>query len=173
MRDESEAEFRDYVAARASRLRRTAYLICGDWHRADDVVQSALVTLYLNWDRVRDRGSLDAYVRAALVTRAVDESRRPWRRERATHQLPDTAVPEGMALEDRELVRAALRRLPARQRAVVVLRFFEDVDVAETARLLGCSEGTVKTHTARALTTLRTVLDDRRLVPIDRDGGTP
>ena len=168
MRGEDEAEYRDYVARRAAGLRRTAFLLCGDWHRAEDLVQHALTSLYTHWRRVRDRDSLDAYVRAALVRKAIDESRRPWRREHATADLPDVVVPGAFAIEDREEVRAALRRLPARQRAVVVLRFYDDVDVAETARLMGCSEGTVKSYTARALATLRAVL-----VPVAQDERRP
>src|SRR5688500_9144554 len=111
MRGAEEAEFREYVAARSLSLRRTAYLLCGDWHRAEDLVQSALTSLYLSWSRVRDPGSVDAYVRAILVRRAIDESRRPWRRERVGADLPDEPVPEGFAVEDRWLVRDALRRL--------------------------------------------------------------
>ncbi len=88
-------------------------------------------------------------------------------------EVPDTATPDGFAVEDRELVRTALRRLPARQRAVVVLRFYDDAGVAETARLLGCSEGTVKSYTARALTTLRAALGPQWPVSTHYDGGTP
>jgi RNA polymerase sigma-70 factor (sigma-E family) len=173
MREADEAEYREYVTGRYAALRRTAYLLCGDWHRADDLVQSALTSLYVSWHRVRDRASLDGYVRAVLVRRAVDESRRPWRRETHTAAVPDVAAPDAFAVEDRESVRAALRRLPARQRAVVVLRFYDDVDVAETARLLGCSEGTVKSYTARALATLRAALGPEWPAPAHHDGGTP
>lgn len=168
MRPEDEAEYRDYVAGRAAAFRRTAYLLCGDWHRAEDLVQHALTSLYTHWHRVRARDNLDAYVRAALVRRAIDESRRPWRREHATALLPDVVELDSFAIEDREEVRAALRRLPARQRAVVVLRFYDDVDVAGTARLMNCSEGTVKSYTARALATLRAVL-----VPVTQEEGRP
>jgi len=134
-------------------------------------VQSVFTSLYVNWHYVRDQASLDGYVRTMLVRRVIDESRRPWRRETASERLPDTAVRQGLAFEDRELVRAALSSLPARQRAVVVLRFFDDLDVAQTAELLDCSEGTVKSYTARALVTLRTELGQQWPVPADRDGG--
>jgi RNA polymerase sigma-70 factor (sigma-E family) len=171
MRSDDEAYYQEFVGARARALRRTAYLLCGDWHCAEDLVQSVFTSLYVNWHRVRDQSSLDGYVRTMLVRRVIDESRRPWRRETASERLPETAVPEGFAVEDRELVRTALRSLPVRQRAVVVLRFFDDIDVAQTAALLGCSEGTVKSYTARALATLRIKLGQHWPVPADCDGG--
>ena len=171
MRSRDEADYEEFVSARARALRRTAYLLCGDWHRAEDLVQSVFTSLYVNWHHVRDQASLDGYVRTMLVRRVIDESRRPWRRETASERLPDTAVRQGLAFEDRELVRAALSSLPARQRAVVVLRFFDDLDVAQTAELLDCSEGTVKSYTARALATLRAELGQQWPVPADRDGG--
>ena len=155
MHQAQETEFRTYVSARSPALRRTAFLLCGDWHRAEDLVQSTLITLYQHWGRLARRESVDAWVRTTLVRRAIDESRRPWRRERATATLPDAAASPAYDSDERLRVVAALRGLPARQRAVVVLRYYDDADVAETARLLGCSEGTVKSHTARALASLR------------------
>ena len=83
MSPEEEAEFSAYVTARRDRVRRTAYLLCGDWHRADDLTQIAFVKLYGAWQQIRDRAALDAFVRKCLVRATVDESRRPWRRERA------------------------------------------------------------------------------------------
>ncbi len=171
MHSGDEADYRAYVSGRSLALRRTAYLLCGDWHQAEDLVQSVFTSLYVNWHRVRDRDSLDGYVRTTLVRRVIDESRRPWRRETASDRLPDGASPDDFSIEDRALVRAALRQLPVRQRAVVVLRFFDDLDVATTAQLLGCSTGTVKSHTARALASLRTQLGAYWPVPSDFDGG--
>jgi RNA polymerase sigma factor (sigma-70 family) len=107
---------------------------------------------------VRARGALDAFVRTTLVRGLIDEHRRPWRRERAQAVLPDRAAPESLPVEDRLAVREALALVPPRQRAVLVLRFYEDCDVAETARLIGCSEGTVKSQTARGLARLRELL---------------
>jgi RNA polymerase sigma-70 factor (sigma-E family) len=133
-------------------------LLCGDWQRAEDEVQTALVKLYLSWDRVRSRQSLDGYVRTTLVRGLIDERRRPWRREHSRAVVPDRAVAESMAIEDRLTVRAALAQVPPRQRAVLVLRYYDDCDVAETARVIGCSEGTVKSQTARGLTRLRELL---------------
>ena len=141
-------------------VRRTAYLLCGDWHHADDLTQIAFVKLYGAWQRIRDRGALDAYVRSCLVRATVDESRRPWRRERAVDAVPDNPAPSDIAstVADRELVGQALARVPSGQRAVLVLRYFEGLDVAETAAALGCSEGNVKSQTARGLAALRAAL---------------
>jgi len=159
---EEDAEFSRYVTARRDHVRRTAYLLCGDWHRADDLTQIAFVKLYGAWSRIRDHRALDAYVRSCLVRATVDESRRPWRRERATEVLPETIDTFDLAgvLADRELVQAALEKVPAGQRATLVLRFFEGLDVAEAATALGCSVGNVKSQTARGLAALKKALQD-------------
>lgn len=158
MEAETDEDFTAYVAASAIRLRRMAYLLCGDWQRAEDELQAALVKLYLSWNRVRARGALDAFVRTTVVRGLIDERRRPWRRERAEATLQGPAAAEPLPVEDRLVVRDALALVPPRQRAVLVLRFYEDCDVAETARLIGCSEGTVKSQTARGLARLRELL---------------
>ena len=160
MGPEEDAEFATYVAARRGVVRRTAYLLCNDWHRADDLTQIAFVKLYGAWQRIRDRGALDAYVRSCLVRAVVDESRRPWRRERAVEAVPDTPAPSDTAstVADRELVRAGLAQVPLGQRTVLVLRFFEGLDVAAAAAALGCSEGNVKSQTARGLAALKAAL---------------
>jgi len=157
---EEDAEFAAYVAARRGVVRRTAYLLCNDWHRADDLTQIAFVKLYGAWQRIRDRGALDAYVRSCLVRAVVDESRRPWRRERAVEAVPDTPAPSDTAstVADRELVRTALAQVPLGQRTVLVLRYFEGLDVAAAATALGCSEGNVKSQTARGLAALKVAL---------------
>jgi RNA polymerase sigma-70 factor (sigma-E family) len=156
-----EREFADYAAARALSLRRTAYLLTGDWHRADDVTQATLTKLYLAWRRIERRDGLDAYVRKMLVNAALDEKRRSWRREWATPDLPDHAAPADRA-DDRMQLRKALEGLPKTQRAVVVLRFWEDLSVADTAAVLGIREGTVKSAAARGLAALREVLQGSR-----------
>jgi RNA polymerase sigma-70 factor (sigma-E family) len=164
-----EQEFADYFAARRDGVRRAAYLLCGDWHRADDLAQTAFVALHRRWNKVREREALDAYVRRTVVRAVIDESRRPWRRERFTDQLPDapTVTTEvGEAVTTRSVLLDGLRKVPPRQRAVLVLRFLEGLDVAATAAALRCSEGTVKSQTARGLDSLRAelgdVLDDLR-----------
>jgi RNA polymerase sigma-70 factor (sigma-E family) len=158
-----EQEFADYFVARRDAVRRSAFLLCGDWHRADDFAQTAFVSLHRHWRRVRDRGALDAYVRRTLVRAVIDESRRPWRRERFTDDVPDrpTDKPDvSDAVATRAALLGALAKVPPRQRAVLVLRFLEGLDVAGVAVALGCSEGTVKSQTARGLATLRTELGD-------------
>ncbi len=164
MSPEEEAEFAAYVTAGRDRVRRTAYLLCGDWHRADDLTQIAFVKLYGAWGKVRDRAALDAYVRTCLVRATVDESRRPWRRERSVDELPehsgaaDVGVDLASGVVDRELMRQALDVVPPGQRAVLVLRYYEGMDVAATAVALECSEGNVKSQTARGLAALKAAL---------------
>lgn len=172
MGPEEDAEFSRYVTARRDHVRRTAYLLCGDWHRADDLTQIAFVKLYGAWNRIRDHRALDAYVRSCLVRATVDESRRPWRRERATEVLPETVDTFDLAaaLADRDLVQAALEKVPAGQRATLVLRFFEGLDVAEAAAALGCSVGNVKSQTARGLAALKKALQDTGEVGDPADG---
>lgn len=155
-----DAEFTAYVAARRAHLRRTAFLLCGDWHRAEDLVQVALAKLYVAWPRVRRDSSPEAYVRTILVRTHVDETRRPWRRERCSDQLPEDQARTGLPLEERDALRTALASLPPRQRAVVVLRHWVGLSVEETAAELGCSTGTVKSQTARAVSRLREALTD-------------
>jgi RNA polymerase sigma-70 factor (sigma-E family) len=158
-----EQDFAEYFAARRDAVRRSAYLLCGDWHRADDLAQTAFVALHRRWRKIRDRGALDAYVRRTVVRAAIDESRRPWRRERYVDELPEGSSSDrevGDSVATREALLDGLRRVPARQRAVLVLRFLEGLDVAATADALKCSQGTVKSQTARGLVTLREALGD-------------
>ena len=167
MDQRDEQEFAEYFTARRDAVRRTAFLLCGDWHRADDLAQTAFVALHRRWRKVRDRQALDAYVRRTLVRATIDESRRPWRRERFVDAVPEAAAGPAHgadALGDRVATRATLlaglRRVPPRQRAVLVLRFLEGLDVTGTAEVLGCTEGTVKSQTARGLDALRGALGD-------------
>jgi RNA polymerase sigma-70 factor (sigma-E family) len=157
----AEQEFDAYFRARRDAVRRTAYLLCGDWHRADDHAQAAFVALHRHWRRIRDRDALDAWMRRTLVRAVVDESRRPWRRERSTEVSPEV-VAEGPAdgVVTRHVLVDGLRAVPPRQRAVLVLRFLEGLDVAATAEVLGCSAGTVKSQTAHGLGALRAALGD-------------
>lgn len=153
-----DREFGEYVDARALVMRRTAYLLCGDWHRAEDLVQTALTKLYVAWPRVRRDGSVDAYARKVLVRAVIDDSRRAFRRrETVVDAVPDSASPVSGTASDLD-VRGALASLPAGQRTVVVLRYWEDLSVAETARLLGRTEGTVKSQAAKGLAALRELL---------------
>ncbi|HEV7898189.1 MAG TPA: SigE family RNA polymerase sigma factor [Planosporangium sp.] len=148
------AAYREYVAARLEPLRRTAYLLCGDWHTADDLVSVALTKLFRHWRRISAIDNMDAYVRRMLLNAWLDERRRPWRRERSTAELPDRQV-VGPDTAQRLALMAHLNELPPRRRAVLVLRYFCDLSVEETADVLRCSPGTVKSQTSRALETLR------------------
>ena len=164
MRASAEAEFREYVVARSHALWQIAYLMCGDAHQAEDAVQTALMKLYTAWGRVERAGSRDGYVRRILVRCVIDEKRRGWRRERPVADLPDVAMTAGPDAGpdpgERDAVLRALARLAPRQRATVVLRFWEDLSVEQTAHLLGCSPGTVRSQTTRGLATLRGLLLD-------------
>lgn len=152
-----DSEFRDFVSARSPALLRTAYLLSGgDWALAEDLLQTALTKTYLSWGRIRDQNARESYVRATLATTATSWWRRKWTGERATAVLPETAVADpGSRLDDRDALWRLVLTLPVRQRAVLVLRFYEDLSEAETAHTLGLSPGTVKSHTSRALATLR------------------
>lgn len=158
-RADREASYVDFVTARRDHLRRVAYAMCGDWHRADDLVQTALVKLYVAWPRVRRTGSEEAYARTILVRASIDESRRPWRRERPTEAVPDAPAAAPLAVEERSALLDALHALPPQQRVAVVLRHWLGLSVAEAAKEMRISEGTVKSHTSRGLDALRSVLD--------------
>lgn len=148
-------DFQDYVLARRRALLRTAWLLTGDWHAAEDLVQTALIRCHPHWSRV-SANNPDAYVRKTIVNAHTSLLRRRWRGEHPTADLPEhPANDEYGAADSRHLMIAALRRLPVRQRAAVVLRFYEDLSETETATALGCSVGTVKSQTSKALAALR------------------
>lgn len=167
-------EFRAWVRDNRGRLLRTATLLtAGDGHTAEDVVQNTLTRVYVAWSRVRRAENPSAYVRRALVNAFTDEMRSTRRRrEDLRGEMPDGSVPLGATDPDTLLLYDALRELPDRMRAAVVLRYFQDLSVEETARSLRCTQGTVKSQTARALDKLRT-----RLGPLLReepaDGAAP
>ena len=163
-----DAEFSAYVAARRPQLFRAACLLCGDPHRAEDIVQDALVRLYRAWDRVSSVENVDAYVHSMMVRVFLDEKRRGWWKVRLFGSPPERPAESPGALENRTVVRAALDRLPPRQQAVLVLRFLCDLPVAEVAEILDCSAGTVKSQTSHGLDTLRKILGER--VPARSDG---
>lgn len=151
-----DAEFSEYMAARQPSLLRTAYLLTGDRHTAEDLVQTALAKLYLSWDKVQRRELVDGYVRRILVNEHNSLWRRPWKkRETTTSELPEVVTEDRPGGHDGELW-ALVQSLPRKQRAAVVLRYYEELSEAETAAVLGVSVGTVKSQTSRALATLRT-----------------
>jgi len=153
-------DFTSYLSARQPALLRTAYRLTGDTATAEDVVQTALAKLYLAWGRVREQGAMDAYVRRIVVNECHSLWRRPWRRrEITTATLPDRPAPE-TGREDADEVWRWVATLPPRQRAVIVLRYYEQLTEAEIAAALGISEGTVKSQASRALSALRTRIPD-------------
>ena len=153
--------FTEFAAASRARLRSTAYLLCGDWDRASDHVQEGLIRVYVAWPRLVRRGGELAYARKAVVSAFLDATRKRSSTERPAETDGGRASDEDVAtrVSDRAALMAALARLPERQRACVVLRYFEDHDVRETAAALRCSEGTVKSQTSRALASLRSMFE--------------
>lgn len=159
--------FDDFVAARSTALWRSAYLLTGDRHKAEDLLQAALVKTWRRWDRLdsRTHETAETYVRRALATTYTDWWRRRWRGEVPTGDLPDDAGPDDEAarVEVRRDVLAALAGLPRGQRAVLVLRYFDDLTEQQTADALGVGVGTVKSQASRAIAALRSspALTDR------------
>jgi RNA polymerase sigma-70 factor (sigma-E family) len=160
-----ERDFAAFVGARQNALRRSAWLLTGDVGLAEDLVQTALVKSWPHWPRLMSRGGQEAYVRRVMVTTYISWWRRKWRAE-VPGLVPDSPGPDGLdAVDLREPVRLALAGLPRRQRAAVVLRFFDDLPEAQVAAALGCSVGTVKSQTSRALARLRALPELRALLP--------
>ena len=159
-----DAEFLDFAEASRTRLRRAAFLMCGDWGHAADITQEALIRLYVAWPRIEKGVGLASYARRTVISIAIDRARK-----RSSSELPDpglggdrsaAAADDIDGIADRITILSALATLAPRQRACVVLRYYEDLSVAEVARMLGCREGTVKSQTARGLDTLREALGD-------------
>ena len=155
----SQEEFADFAAASAPRLRRAAFLLCGDWHTAEDLAQTALAKVFVSWRKVRRQDAAHAYATRTLINCYLADKRLRRSTEILTDQLPDcpAVLP---APETRMVVLDALATLPPRSRAVVVLRYWADLSVDQAADVLGCSPGTVKTLGARARERLRAVLAD-------------
>jgi RNA polymerase sigma-70 factor (sigma-E family) len=157
--EELGGRFRGVRGCARPALRNLAYLICHDWHRAEDCVQNVLIKLYQVWRRLERRENLDGCVRTMVVRAVLAEHRRPWRREHPGARWPDIPVPAiAESIPQRMAVVAALAGLPPKQRAAIAMRYWEDLSVAETARALGVTEGTVKASCARGLATLRAAL---------------
>jgi RNA polymerase sigma-70 factor (sigma-E family) len=157
-----ELEFTEYVTARLPALRRLAYVLSGDAHRADDLVQQTITTLFVRWPRIRAVAHVDRYVRSMLVNAYIDERRLSWSRVRLFREPPERVAQVDDSIEDRAVLRSALAKLPRRQRAVLSLRFICDLPVSEVAEMLGCSEGTVKSQTFQGVATLRKLLGEWR-----------
>jgi len=153
---DDDAAFRDYVLARGTALLRIAIMLTGNRADAEDLVQAALASTYLAWDKINDHAALDAYVRRAMVNTHISWWRRRKLEEYPTDELPELVVADHARDSDlAEVVRRALDRLPERMRAAVMLRYFEDMTEPEIAALLGVSLGTVKSTVSRAVAKLR------------------
>ncbi len=160
----SDITFSDFMAARWGPLYRTAYLLTGDRHEAEDLLQDALARTCVRWGEIRDKRAADAYVRQAMVNQMARQWRKR-RREVATEQLPDAGHLGGLDVRaDHLALWGEIRKLPPRMRATLVLRYFEDLTEAAAARELGCSVGSVKSQTHNALRRLRAALPDLELV---------
>jgi len=160
-----DAEYTEYVLARLEWLRRVAYLLCQDWHGADDLVQATITKLFTHWGRARVVDNLDAYVRTILVRTFIAERRSSWFRRVVLPGYHEDRPAADHDADARLDVREALATLPPRQRATLVLRFYCDLPVGQTADILGCSSGTVKSQTAKGLAALR-----RELTPVAARG---
>ena len=162
MKPADELAFVEFAQAARPRLRRTAYLLCGDWDLASDHAQEGLIRMYVAWPRMRRTGGEHAYAKRAVVSAFLDSVRKRSSKEYATEA--DASLSSGEDVADsvvaRRALMVALAELPPRQRACVVLRYFEDLDVAATAAALGCSQGTVKSQTSRALDSLRSMFNE-------------
>jgi RNA polymerase sigma-70 factor (sigma-E family) len=169
VRGEDEREYVEFVTARRPGLHRAAYLMCGDPHRADDIVQATMTALYRKWRRARDADNIDAYVHRMLVREYLAEKRLGWARVRLVADPPERAAPPPGGVEDRDELRAALARLPRAQRTVLVLRFACDMSVEDVAAAVRTSPGNVKSHTSRGLAALRDLLDVQPTVPGRKD----
>jgi RNA polymerase sigma-70 factor (sigma-E family) len=168
-----EGDFVAFYKARGAHLRNTAYLLCGDWHLAEDLTQIAFTKLYRVWRRIDRHDTLDQYARKVLLRAFLDERRHPWRREYPTAPGSaelDMATSDEDATETR--LHAALMRLPPRRRAVLVLRFWADMSVDQVADVMNTSTGTVKSQTARGLAQLREALSGMRVEYDSLEEGT-
>jgi RNA polymerase sigma-70 factor (sigma-E family) len=170
------AEFADFALARAAALHRAAYLMVGDTQLAQDLVQEALTKTYVAWPRLRDPRNAEAYCRKAITTTAITWFRRKgWRNERPAEHLPDVLGVAGheSSVAERDAVWRELHQLPPRQRAALVLRYYDDLTEAQTAEAMGCAVGTVKSQVAAGLKKLRQRLgDDVELVARDEEAMT-
>lgn len=156
-----DTEFTDYMAARSPWLRKVAFLLCQDWHRADDLVQTSLTRLYVHWHRVSRVDNIDGYARTVLVNVYLAEQRTAWWKRVTLHRESDDAAVLEFDLDLAVDLRTALAALPPRQRAAIVLRYYCDMSVDEVAALLRCAPGTVKSQTSRALDAMRHALGPR------------
>ena len=155
----SAEEFADFAEAASPRLRRMAFLLCGDWHTAEDLAQTALAKVFVSWRKIRRQDAVHAYATRTLVNTYLADRRLKRNGEVLRSWLPEPLA-DAPAPETRMMLLDALATLPPRSRAVVVLRYWADLSVDQAAAVLGCSPGNVKSQSARALDKLRAVLGD-------------
>ena len=153
--DDRDRDLGAFIDARSGSLLRFAYLLTGDHALAEDLLQNSLIKVYLSWDRIRDRAALEAYTRTVMTRAQMSWWRRPARREQLGVEPAERAARDDHNVDERDQVWRLLATLGPRQRAVLVLRFYEDLSEAEIARVLGCSAGTVKSQLSRGLARLR------------------
>ncbi|UGQ14056.1 RNA polymerase sigma factor [Yinghuangia sp. ASG 101] len=163
MKPEQEHAFNEFVTARGAALRRTAYLLCGDWHDAEDLVQTALTKAYAKWHKLRNPDAMHGFVRQVLVRSFVDSVRKRSSRETPSGTLPDTLRGASEDPDTRVVLLAALARVSPAYRAVLVMRFWEDQSIEQTAALLNKNSGAVRSATSRGLDQLRSILGDQVL----------
>jgi RNA polymerase sigma-70 factor (sigma-E family) len=161
--------FREFVAARGKALTRAAYLLTGDQHLAEDLLQNVLSRVVSRWDRLLVKGNPESYIRTSLYREYVS-----WLRRKRNSEIPTEVLPEAVTATDfadlstlRLSLERALDKLTRQQRAVIVLRFYEDLSEADAARILGCSVGTIKSQTHRALARLRVVAPELSAIAAD------
>jgi RNA polymerase sigma-70 factor (ECF subfamily) len=152
-------DFTEYVYAQSTRLLRLAWMLTGESAKAQDLLQATLTRVWPHWKRISANGSPDAYVRRVMINLATAWARRRWRFEIPTDNVPERAAPDETAVrDDRDLLVRALASLPARQRAIIVLRYYDGLTEQEVATILECSIGSVKSQASRGLATLRSRL---------------
>jgi len=160
-----DAAFTEYVTAAGPWLRKVAYLLCRDWHRADDLVQISITRLYVHWHRASRVENVDGYARAILVNAYLAEQRSPWWKRVVVHRDPIESEVLDFDADTSMDLRNALASVPPRQRATLVLRYFCDLSVEQTASALNCSTGTVKSQTSRGLEAIRRFLEAHPVNP--------
>ena len=170
----SDADFTAFVRARGTALLRTAYVLTGDQGHAEDLLQAALTKVYLAWGRIHEPQAAEAYARRTIATTAISLWRRPsWRRERTVGEMPEVVTTDpSLTVDDLDEIWRAVATLSPRQRAVITLRYFDDLTEPETARLLGLSVGAVKSHGHRAIAALRERLAEPPVAADTIAGGT-
>lgn len=158
MTQHRDEDFADYISARLPSLRRLAFVLCHDWHRADDLAQAAVIKVYMHWQKAASAHNTDRYVNTILVREFLRERGSSWAQRVSPFDSPPEMAAVPLDQEGLLDLKNAVAALPPRQRAALVLRFYCDLSVEESAQILGCAPGTVKSQTSKALEALRRTL---------------